>query len=63
MEDQDYERLITVTEVCMRFRISNYTVRRYIKAGKLRGYRTGERGTWKIPLEDCTRVFLGQKAA
>lgn len=52
------ERLLTVSEVADRIRVSEYTVRNWLRAGRLRGSRPG--GTkvgWRIP-ESEVRQFL-----
>jgi excisionase family DNA binding protein len=54
------ERLLTVREVAQRIRSSPETVRRWLRQGKLRGFRPG--GTklgYRVPESELQR-FLGQ---
>lgn len=53
------EEVLTVSEVAARFKTSGHRVRQMIHDGRLRGFRQTEpNGTWKIPLEDCRKVFM-----
>jgi excisionase family DNA binding protein len=52
------ERLLTVPEVAARLRASQITVRKWLRAGRLRGSRFG--GTklgWRIPESEVARLI------
>jgi excisionase family DNA binding protein len=52
MSGNDGERLLTPSDVAARCQISAKTVLRAIRAGRLRAYRLGERGTYRIRPSD-----------
>lgn len=44
------ERLLTPDEVAKRLRVKGYTVREWLRTGKLKGFRAG--GRWRVREED-----------
>jgi excisionase family DNA binding protein len=55
----DQQRLLTVREVAERLRSSPETVRRWLRQGKLRGFRPG--GTklgYRVPEEELERFLV-----
>jgi excisionase family DNA binding protein len=52
------EEVLTVPEVAKRLRLSEYSVRNYLRAGRLRGYRPGgTRAGWRIPMSELQRFI------
>jgi excisionase family DNA binding protein len=50
------ERYLTVSEVAERLRVSEFTVRNWLRAGKLRGYRPGgTKAGWRVTEDDLQR--------
>ena len=58
------ERLLNIREAAKALRLSTKTIRRMIKAGRLRGsFRAGAaRGDWRIPIEAIAK-YREQSAA
>jgi excisionase family DNA binding protein len=54
------EELLLVPEVARRVRVSEETVRRWLRSGALRGFQlaTG-RGGWRIPATEVDRLLTG----
>ena len=52
----DEDRLLTVPEVAERLRISDYTVRKWLREGKIQGRRLGGAG-WRV-LESEVQRFI-----
>jgi excisionase family DNA binding protein len=50
-------RLASLDDAAKRFDVSTKTIRRYIAAGRLTGYRVGPRLV-KVDLAECDRVLL-----
>jgi excisionase family DNA binding protein len=51
------DQLLTVPEVATQLRITPKTVRRWLRAGKLRGVRLGgKRVGWRIPQGEVNRL-------
>ena len=56
------DELLTVDEVARRLRVHPETVRRYLRAGQLRGVRFGGRRTgWRIRASEVELVLSGAK--
>lgn len=54
------EEVLTVPEVAKRLRISEFSVRNYLRAGRLRGYRPGgTRAGWRVPATELQRFIKG----
>jgi len=52
------EQLLTVPEVARRLRISEETVRRWLRGGKLKGIRLAtERAGWRIPASEVAAML------
>lgn len=47
------EVLLTVAQVAARWQLSEYTIRRYIKEGRLPAMKTPGKGRWRIRAEDA----------
>lgn len=55
------ERMWTVREVAERVRVDPVTVRRWIKAGRLKAVRPGgTKAGWRIPAEELGRLLRGE---
>jgi len=51
---------LNVPEVAKRLRISEFSVRNYLRAGRLRGYRPGgKRAGWRIPVSEL-KSFIAE---
>ena len=56
------EELLTVEDVAERLKLTPYTIREWLKAGRMRGIRLGSRRAgWRIPLSEVDR-FLNERA-
>ncbi len=56
----DSDELLTVPEVARRLKVSEETLRRWLRAGKIRGRRLGATRTgWRISASELRR-FLGE---
>lgn len=54
------ERFLTVPEVAERIRVSTWTVKSWLRSGRLRGYRPGgTKAGWRVKETDLT-AFLEQ---
>jgi len=54
------ERLLTVPEVAVRLRVSEWTVRRWLRDGRISGQRIGgTRAGWRIRSTEVER-FIGE---
>jgi excisionase family DNA binding protein len=54
--------LLTVSDVAAALRVSQWTVREYLRIGKLRGQRLGGNGPWRVRSADL-EAFLEAPAA
>lgn len=54
------EQPLTVAEVAERLRVRPDTVRRYLREGRLRGRKFGNRGGYRVEPEELRR-FLGSE--
>lgn len=56
------EQALTVKEVAARLRVDRLTVRRWLQAGKLDGYRVGgDKAGWRIPESALEQYLAGQQ--
>ncbi len=55
------EPMLTVKDVADRLRVSAETVRRWLRAGQLRGIWLSDRAGWRIPASELER-FLRERA-
>jgi excisionase family DNA binding protein len=52
------EEVLTVAEVARRLRVHPVTLRKWLRAGKVRGVRLGGTKTgWRIPSSEVTRLL------
>jgi excisionase family DNA binding protein len=52
------EELLTVEEVAARLKLSPYTIREWLKAGRMRGLRIGSRRAgWRVPTSELERLL------
>jgi excisionase family DNA binding protein len=57
------ERLFTVEEAAERLRLSAYTVREYLRTGKLHGFRMGKtRAGWRVSEEEIRRFIADRRS-
>ncbi len=57
------DRLLTVTEVADQLRISQNTVRNWLRSGRLRGRRIGgTKAGWRIPASEIIRLMSGRSS-
>jgi len=54
------DELLTVTQVAERLKVNPETVRRWLRAGQLRGTLLGDRAGWRIPESELTRLLSGE---
>ena len=52
--------LLTVKETSLLFKVSTYTIKRWIKSGQLDGIRLPG-NQWRIPLESCNLLIKMDK--
>ncbi len=52
MMTMDEPAVLTVREIAARQRITIDTVKRALRSGGLHGYKVGDRGDWRVRLED-----------
>ena len=50
--------LIPLTELEKSWRVSNATLRRWIRSGRLRGVKLG--GAWRVPASEVARMEQGE---
>jgi len=54
------EQMLTVAEAADRLKISQETVRIWLRGGKMRGHRPGgDKIGWRIPASEVERVLRG----
>ncbi len=53
--------LLTIKETAVRLRVCYETIARYLRAGKLRGFKVGH--NWRIKEEDLEAFINGQAGA
>jgi excisionase family DNA binding protein len=64
MVTQMAEELLTVEEVAARLKLTPYTIREWLKAGRLHGVRIGSRRAgWRIPASELDRYMSAQAIA
>jgi excisionase family DNA binding protein len=57
------ERLLTVDEVAENLQIHPETIRRWLREGRLEGYRISRKGGWRIRPESVTKMLEVQTLA
>jgi excisionase family DNA binding protein len=58
------EELLTVEEVAERLKLSQETIRIWLRTGRLRGIRLGTRRSgWRVPTSEMERLLAEGKAA
>ena len=60
MEPGEY---LTVAEAAARLKVHQETVRRWLKAGRLRGTLLSGKAGWRIPAREVARVLAGEPIA
>jgi excisionase family DNA binding protein len=53
------DEALTVAEVAKRLKLSQETVRRWLRDGKLRGVRFSDAGGWRVRTSEVERVLSG----
>jgi excisionase family DNA binding protein len=56
MDGKDTRGDWTISQVAQRFSCAQQTVLNWINAGKIRAYRLGGNGSWRIPASEIERV-------
>jgi excisionase family DNA binding protein len=51
------EQLFTVGEIAAHLRVNEFTVRRWLREGRLRGFRLGGPSGWRIRASDFERFI------
>jgi excisionase family DNA binding protein len=54
------DRLLTVREAAERLRVSEWTIRRWLRTGELKGSRFGDKAGWRVR-ESELEAFLKRK--
>jgi excisionase family DNA binding protein len=54
-------QLLTVPDVAARLRVSEETVRSWLRSEQIRGYNLGGRSGWRVPASEVDR-FLAERA-
>lgn len=58
------EELLTVDEVAARLKLTPYTIREWLRAGRIRGIRIGSRRAgWRVAESEVERFIREQAAA
>ena len=58
------EELLTVSEVAARLRVSEYTIRNWLRAGRLKGYRPGgTKAGWRIKATNLAQFVAAAEQA
>lgn len=58
------EKMLTMVEAAKRMGVHKATVRRWAKAGKMKGaFRLGDFGHWRIRESDLDKLMAGRQAA
>ena len=50
-------KYLTLKEVSKWLRVSTYTLRRWIKSGKLKAVKVGKRGDWRVEVEEINKIL------
>ena len=50
------QQLLTVEEAATILKVSKYTIKRWLKSGKLQGSKLGS-NRWKVLAESCNQLF------
>lgn len=53
------DNVMSITQVASRYGVSTETVRRWLISGKLKGFRAGARGKWRILRESIEHFERG----
>lgn len=56
------EELLTVEEIADRLKVHIESVRRWLRDGKLKGYRINRRVGWRVPVSELDRFVRGEVA-
>lgn len=54
------ERLLTVADVAARLRVSEETVRQWLRNEQLSGYNLGGQAGWRIPAPEVERLLASR---
>jgi len=57
----EQERFLTVEDVAAQLQIHPETVRRWLREGRLAGYRISRKGGWRIRPEAVTAMLEGER--
>jgi excisionase family DNA binding protein len=57
------EEMLKVPEIAARMRVSEYTVRRWLRLRRLRGIMTGRKAGWRIPVSEYERFIREEMGA
>ena len=55
------DRDLSLKEVARELSCKPVTIRRALREGKIRGYRIGEAGNWRVPPDEVERVRQGMR--
>lgn len=56
----DDKVLLTVADVALRLKVSQETVREWLRTDQLTGYNLGGQAGWRIPVAEIDRLLLSR---
>lgn len=59
MTDDD-ERMLTVKDIAERLQTNQETIRRWLRAGELRGMQLGDRSGYRVPVSELRRFIAAR---
>lgn len=54
------EKIFTVEEIAERLKVKDYTVRNWLRDGKLKGFKTVEGGPWRVKESELEELINRQ---
>lgn len=57
----DGHTLLTVSDVAARLKVSQETVREWLRTDQLAGYNLGGQAGWRVPVEEVERLLSSRR--